>query len=84
MMRHLSLALASLLTLPVFAAEPAQPDLTQLQAALGDVKPDSVKASSIPGLYEITLGSQVLYLSADGGFVIQGDIIDLEIGRAHV
>ncbi len=63
---------------PEPASVPAkQPDLTQLQAALNGEKPDSVVPAAIPGLYEVVLGGQVLYLSEDGRFVIQGDIMDL-------
>jgi thiol:disulfide interchange protein DsbC len=54
-----------------------QPDLTLLHTALKGEKPDSVAATPIPGLYEVLLGGQVLYLSADGRFVIQGEIVDL-------
>lgn len=54
-----------------------QPDLTQLQAALNGEKPDSVVPAAVPGLYEVVLGGQVLYLSEDGRFAIQGDIMDL-------
>ena len=54
-----------------------QPDLTKLQAALNGAKPDSVAPTAIPGLYEVVLGSQVLYLSEDGRFAVQGDLLDL-------
>jgi thiol:disulfide interchange protein DsbC len=54
-----------------------QPDLTKLQAALNGEKPDSVVPSAIPGLFEVVLGGQVLYVSEDGRFVLQGDILDL-------
>jgi len=60
--------------------EPAaakQPDLTKLQAALNGEKPDSVNPTVIPGLYEVVMGSQVIYLSEDGRFVVQGDMLDL-------
>lgn len=53
------------------------PDLSKLQAALGGVQPDSVADSALPGLYEVTIGAQILYLSEDGRYVIQGDIVDL-------
>ena len=62
---------------PVSTAPLKQPDLTKLQAALNGEKPDSVVPSAIPGLFEVVLGGQVLYLSEDGRFVLQGDIIDL-------
>jgi thiol:disulfide interchange protein DsbC len=66
------------------AADPApasaavkQPDLTRLQAALNGEKPDAVNPTAIPGLYEVVVGGQVLYLSDDGRFIVQGDILDL-------
>ncbi len=49
-----------------------------MQAALDGARPDSVAPALIPGLYEIVLGGQVLYLSEDGRFVVQGDILDLD------
>ncbi len=54
-----------------------QPDLAPLQTALNGAKPDSIMPSSIPGLYEVIVGGQVLYLSQDGRFAVQGDILEL-------
>ena len=71
---------------PVSPAAPApfkQPDLAQLQTALQGAKPDSITPTAIPGLYEVVLGGQVLYLSADGRFVVQGDLVDLS-SRANL
>jgi thiol:disulfide interchange protein DsbC len=62
----------------VLASEPDKPDLSNLQAALGGESPDSVKPTVIPGLYEVVVNSQVLYLSNNGRFAIQGDILDLK------
>jgi thiol:disulfide interchange protein DsbC len=65
---------------PAPAAVPApvkQPDLTQMQALLNGAKPDSIAPTAIPGLYEVVLGTQVVYLSEDGRFAVQGDILDL-------
>ena len=68
---------------PTPAITAKQPDLAKLQAALNGEKPDSVTPSAIPGLFEVVLGGQVLYVSGDGRFVVQGDILDLE-ARANV
>ena len=59
------------------AASLQQPDLTKLQAVLNGEKPTSVTPSALPGLFEVVIGGQVLYLSSDGRFVVQGEIIDL-------
>lgn len=63
------------------AAHSAEPDLSQLRAALGGATPDKVGPASVPGLYEVIIGSQVLYLTEDGRFAIQGDVIDLSAGK---
>jgi len=55
-----------------------QPDLTKLQAAVNGEQPDSVAPAAVPGLFEVILGGQVFYLSEDGRFVLQGDLLDLD------
>jgi len=40
--------------------------------------PDIVSPSALEGLYEVVYGAQVLYLSKDGRYLMQGDVIDLE------
>jgi thiol:disulfide interchange protein DsbC len=63
---------------PQPAVVPAkQPDLAKLQETLKGEKPDSVVPTVVPGLYEVVLGGQILYLSEDGRYVLQGDILDL-------
>lgn len=42
---------------------------------------DDVVPSPIPGLYEVMVGPMVIYSSADGRYVIKGDIYDLETDR---
>lgn len=51
--------------------------LARLTERLGVKDPDEVRASSIPGLYEIRRGTEVVYVSADGRFGISGDLFDL-------
>lgn len=76
---------AALYTSAALAADPAPPsepvkppDLTKLQTATNGEKPDSIHPAVIAGLYEVVVGGQVLYLSADGRFAVQGDILDLD------
>ena len=82
-MRKSLLVIAVLYAATTLAADPPNadvaklPDLTKLQAALKGEKPDSVTPAAIPGLFEVVLGGQVFYLSADGRFVVQGDLLDL-------
>ena len=62
-----------------------------LQARLGDdATIKSISKSPIAGLYEINLGTQIVYSDANGDYLVLGDIVDaktrknLKIGRAHV
>lgn len=38
---------------------------------------DSVRPSPVPGMYEVVYGTEVMYVSADGRYVISGDLADL-------
>ena len=40
--------------------------------------PDMVTPSTISGVYEVVYGAQVIYMSKDGRYAIQGDLIDLK------
>lgn len=77
MLRKLLIAILALCAAQLAAAETGKPNLGRLQTLLGGATPDSVNATAVPGLYEVTVGSQILYLSEDGRFAISGDVIDL-------
>ena len=60
----------------------ADPDLEGfLRKSITDVFPDveitRIKPAPIPGLYEVMLGTEMIYLSEDGRYILQGDLIDL-------
>jgi thiol:disulfide interchange protein DsbC len=38
---------------------------------------DSIKASPIPGFKEVAIGGKVVYVSADGRYLLQGSLVDL-------
>lgn len=76
------LAIAS--AMPVFADDTASTD-TQLDAVRQSIserfpriQPESVKRSVVPGMYEIRQGVLVAYVSEDGRYLVQGNVIDLE------
>ena len=48
--------------------------VSKLQGA----KPSDVSATPIPGLYEVTMGGLIAYVSADGKFLVSGNIYDLD------
>jgi len=47
-----------------------------LQARLPEIKIKSIEKSPIAGLYEVNLGSQMIYADASGNYVIAGDLVD--------
>jgi len=80
-MRKLTALLVALsLSFPLLAAEKktAEEAITEAFAAVTPTRPNSIRPSEIDGLYEVRVGSQVVYASADGQYVIQGDLIDLK------
>lgn len=44
------------------------------------LEPSSIKETPIKGLYEVTVPPRVFYISADGQYVLAGDLIDLKNG----
>lgn len=57
-------------------------EVAKIKKALAKVipnnKPDVVSPSAIPGIYEIVFGAQIMYMSADARYFVQGDVIDLK------
>ncbi len=62
----------------VWAAEdntgPIRQSLAQVMRGL---EPDAIKPSPIPGLFEVTLGPRIFYMSADGRYMVQGSLVDM-------
>lgn len=43
-----------------------------------NVTPEVISPSFLPGIYEVVYGANVMYISADGRYIVQGDVIDLQ------
>lgn len=43
--------------------------------------PDSIEPSELPGLYEVSFGAEVFYVSADGRYLLSGSLLDLSSGK---
>jgi thiol:disulfide interchange protein DsbC len=74
--------LAALVALLTPLALPAQESGEQaVKAAIQSLVPgasiDSVAESTLPNFYEVVLAGQVLYVSGDGRFLIQGSVYDV-------
>lgn len=77
------IALGMSLALVGFAqAEEAKDDANiavikkELKAMLGGEEPDSITKTPLAGLYEVTVGSEVVYISADANYMVYGNLID--------
>ncbi len=64
----------------VARADSVTSDEARLAKLLG-LKVADIVPAPIPGLYRITIGPQVAYVSADGRYIIRGDIIDVHSGE---
>jgi thiol:disulfide interchange protein DsbC len=49
-----------------------------LDKLMPGTKPSSIEETSLPGLYEVSYGSTVLYFNKDASLMFRGDIIDVE------
>jgi thiol:disulfide interchange protein DsbC len=47
-------------------------------AKLPGAQPSDVAASPVPGLYEVTMGGLIAYVSADGKYLLSGNVYDLD------
>ncbi|GAB7538777.1 DsbC family protein [Burkholderia sp. 22PA0099] len=52
-----------------------------LQSRLGDATVKGIAKSPIPGLYEVNLGSQIVYSDAAGDYVVLGEMVDTKTRR---
>jgi thiol:disulfide interchange protein DsbC len=72
-----------------FAAFPAGADSTAeiaavkqaVQRAMPDSKPDAIVPAPFAGFYEVGVGAQIFYVSADGKLLIDGELYDLQSRR---
>ena len=69
-----------LLLLSLSAVATADVTSDKLAAQL-KVAPKDVVPAEVPGLYRVTLGPQILYVTSDGKYVLRGDLIQLSDGR---
>lgn len=81
MYKILGLIIAMILSINISMAGEAE-DIAKIEKRLNELapqeKPSSIKPSVINGLYEVMYGSEVFYFSADGRYILQGSLLDLE------
>ena len=76
-------AVMSILWQPAVAEDPPAKVLAALEKIVPGIAPDRIQLSVLPGLYEVSFGPSIVYLSADGRYLIQGDLIELDSGKNH-
>lgn len=75
MTRLLAALLAGAVSLTAQASEDQVK--TAIQTLVPNAKIDSIAESVIPGLYEVVLDSQIVYVSQDGKYLVQGSVFDI-------
>jgi thiol:disulfide interchange protein DsbC len=79
-LRSVALSLLALAISPVFAQEAAiRKSLTERLPNFPKI--DEVSKSPMNGLYEVRMGSDIMYTDAEGNFLIQGALIDVKQRR---
>ena len=67
----------ALLAAPSMAASTQEvADMERILESFPEFSSDEIRPSPMPGIYEISLGSRMAYISADGKYLIQGDLFD--------
>jgi thiol:disulfide interchange protein DsbC len=78
MKRVIKIAALSLFCLTLSVAHADENLIRQaLTKSMPSVKVGSIKPSEISGLYEVTVGGNIVYASGDGKYLIQGHLIDI-------
>lgn len=79
----LAVVAGSLLAVGMAGAQVMTAEVRARLAEQLEVKPDEIRPSPLPGLYEVASGADVGYVSADGRFYVDGDLFDME-SRANL
>ena len=78
MKKIITLAALSLLGLTFSAAHADENTVKESMAKhMPTMKVDAIKASEVKGLYEVSVGNSVFYVSEDGKYLLEGHLIDI-------
>ncbi|HSW14050.1 MAG TPA: DsbC family protein [Solimonas sp.] len=84
-MKHLFVVAASTLLLGICTACAQDSQVERVQRAVAqyipEIKQADIRPTSAPGLYEVQSGALFGYVTADGKFMVQGDLINIESGE---
>jgi thiol:disulfide interchange protein DsbC len=57
-------------------SDPSDPRV-EVAAHIPGARVDELRATAIPGIYELTRGSEIVYVTADGKYALTGDLVEL-------
>ena len=81
-MKQLKIIVSALLAFILLATTNANADEGAVRAAIKKAMPtlkiDSINTSEAKGLYEVIAGANIIYISEDGKYLLQGHLIDIE------
>jgi len=72
-----SLVISSLLFMGAAHAADIPKEVTQFVEELG-ISSESIRATPAKGIYELLVGTQIFYVTADGKYLFAGNMLDLE------
>lgn len=79
------LSILFLYVFSVFSASADENIEQEIAAALAgfipDIRIDSVRAAPVEGLYQVLMGTDVIYMSRDGNYVLKGELLDINLKR---
>lgn len=78
----LSITSLALISSPVFAQSATEKKIKEdIQKQLGSrAKVDAIRATPLSGVYEVSIGNDVVYTDTNARYLIQGEIVDLKTG----
>ena len=85
MLKRMTILVAALVvTLNVQAEEKFEAAVAAVRSMVPDIQIDSVRPAPFPGFVEMLLGAQLIYVSDDGKYLIDGQLIDIATRKNSV
>lgn len=72
-----ALALMGMAGLAAAADDDVKAVAKVMQQLVPGMTPDRIAESPVPGLYEVSFGPEILYVTKDGRYALQGDLIEV-------
>jgi thiol:disulfide interchange protein DsbC len=77
MLRKIASILVTIVMCSQLASAQAPDARAEVASRIPGTHPDQLRATPVPGVYELTRGTDIAYVSSDGKYAISGDMITL-------